>query len=200
MDERDALNSTQRIAIILIMIGAALAAIGLLTGGVFIPAALVMFGGAAVVGGVHSVVARQHRTGRSGSSFLPRVHTGVSAVIFGVAFIVIGGALVVAGIAAIAGGSDELWSQLAEHPGVVAMGLGLGFSFLGIATSISRWTFEDGSTVWWQRLPGVVLGLLLVAMGVLVFAMGWSLASNPPPPDGLLDQIVDTVIRWSGFD
>jgi Ca2+/Na+ antiporter len=194
------LSTTRKVAIVLIAIGALLAALGLLLGGVFVPAALAAFGGAAIVGGLHSVVTREHRTGRSGSSSLPRVHTGFSAIIFGLAFIVVGAALVVAGVAAIVGGGEELWSQLAEQPGIVAIGLGLGIVLLGVATSVSRWTFESESTVWWQRLPGSLLGLLVVAIGVVVFATGWSLAHDPPPPDGLLEHIASTLTRWLGVD
>jgi len=196
----DALGTTQRIGIVLIAIGALLAALGLAFGGGFVPAALAAFGAAAIVGGVNSVVTREHRTGRTGSSFLPRVHTGFSAVIFGLAFIVVGGALVIASVAAITGAGGQLWSQLAERPGLVGMALGIGVILLGVATSLSRWAFESESTVWWQRLPGSLLGLLLIAMGVAFFAMGWSLARNPPPPDGLLDQIASTFTRWLGLD
>ena len=184
----------------LLVIGAGFALVGLYVAERFISGALIAFGGAAVVGGVDSVRTRRHRTGRSGSSFLPRVHTGVSAVIFGLAFIVVGGALVVGGLAALLGGGDDVWSWLEDRSGVVAMALGTGIALLGIATALSRWSFESESTVSWQRLPGVVLGVVLVAMGGVVFALGWALQGDPPAAGELPERLFEVVTGWLGLE
>ena len=192
------LTTTQKVGLALILLGAALGALGLAFGGPLVAAAVAVFGLAAIVGGVDSVVTRRHQTGRGRSSDLRREHVGASAMVFGLTFIATGLVLAVAGLAAILGSGDSLWSQVGDRPGIATMAVGGLICLVGLATLISRWTYVDTSTVWWQRLPGMALGLFLIAMGVVVLAIGRSLAVDPPASGEVMERILDTLARWLG--
>ncbi|MEZ5174867.1 MAG: hypothetical protein R2823_01490 [Acidimicrobiia bacterium] len=71
---------------------------------------------------------------------------------------------------------------------------------MGVGTAISKWTFDDGDTVWLQRIPGILVGVILVVIGGFLIALGWSLAQDPPASGDLFDRIVDTVTGWIGFE
>lgn len=189
-----------KVGVAFIILGATLAAIGLTIWEPAIGGAVGLFGIAAIVGGVDSVVTRRHRTGQSFSSDLPREHVGASAAIFGLTFIAAGLVLAVAGFASMIGLGDELWSQVADRAGLAVMVVGVGICLIGIATLISRWTYVDTSTVWWQRLPGMALGAFLIAMGVATVFVGRSLAVDPPASDEVLERILDTLAGWLGGD
>jgi hypothetical protein len=195
------LSTTTKVALASIAAGAALGALGLAFGGVFNAGAVVAFGVAAIIGGVDSVRTRTHRTSRSGTSASLRImHTGPSAVIYGVGFIAVGTTLAVAGIAWMIGQGDELWAAISDRPGLVGIAAGAGITLMGGATAISQWTYEDHSTVWWQRIPGMAVGAILMAIGALVFALGFSLTQDPPTSDNVFERIADTLIAWTGFE
>ncbi|MCZ7532396.1 MAG: hypothetical protein M5U23_03125 [Acidimicrobiia bacterium] len=193
-------STTMKIAIALLALGAILAAVGLAIGGVFLAGAVIAFGAAAMVAGLDSIRTRQHLTSRSGTDGARMIHHGPSAVIFGVGFVAVGAGLTIAGIASILGKGDELWDQIVERPGFVLVVLGLGFILMGVGTAVSKWTFEDGDTVWLQRIPGILVGIILVVIGVFMIALGWSLAQDPPTSDGVFERIVDTITGWIGFE
>ena len=188
-----------RIGLVLVAAGAGLAALALVVGGLFVGSAVAVFGLAAIVGGVDSVATRRHRTSRDEFDSLRRVHTGATAVIFGLTFIAVGVVLAVTGVAAALGVLDELWSQVADSAGIVIIALGGWACVLGGATVISRWTYVDMSTNWWQRLPGIAVGLLVVMMGLIAIGIGRSIAVDPPQSGSeLLEKALDTLARWLG--
>jgi hypothetical protein len=188
-----------RIGLVLVAAGGGLAALALVVGGLFVGSAVAVFGLAAIVGGVDSVATRRHRTSRDEFDSLRRVHTGATAVIFGLTFIAVGVVLAVTGVAAALGVLDELWSQVADSAGIVIIALGGWACVLGGATVISRWTYVDMSTNWWQRLPGIAVGLLVVMMGLIAIGIGRSVAVDPPQSGSeLLEKALDTLARWLG--
>ncbi len=107
---------------------AALAAVGLAVGGVFVAGAFAVFGVAAIVAGVDSIQTRQHRTSRSGTDSVRVMHHGPSAAIFGVGFIAVGAGLMIAGVASMIGKGDDLWDQVAARPGLAMVVLGFFLS------------------------------------------------------------------------
>ena len=188
-----------KIGLVLVVIGAGLAALGLAVGGPFVGAAVAVFGLTAIVGGIDSVATRRHRTSRDGFDGLRRIHTGMTAVIFGLTFIVVGVVLAVTGIAAAVGVLDGLWSQVTDRAGLIVIAIGGWACVLGVAMVISRWTYLDMSTTWWQRLPGAAVGLLVVTMGLIAVGVGWSVASDPPQSGSeLLERALDTLARFLG--
>jgi len=186
----------QKVGIVFILLGAGLAALGLTYDGPFMGGAVASFGIAAIVGGVHSVVTRRHLDGRFKE--ISREHRGTSAVIFGITFVATGLVLVVGGLASVLGFGDELWNEISARPGASMMVVGIWVSVIGMGTAISRWTFVGTSTNWWQRLPGVILGLFLIVLGLGIFWIGRSLAVDPPAPDEILETALDTLERWFG--
>lgn len=188
-----------RIGLVLVALGAGLAALGLAIGGPFVGAAVAVFGLAAIVGGVDSVATRRHRTSRDGVHGLRREHTGVTAAIFGLTFIAVGVVLTVTGLAAAVGVLDGLWSQVADRAGLVIIAVGGWTCVLGVAMVISRWAYVDMATTWWQRLPGIAVGLLVVTMGLIAVGIGRSVAVDPPQSGSeLLERALDTLVRWLG--
>ncbi|MDH3684534.1 MAG: hypothetical protein OEV40_31835 [Acidimicrobiia bacterium] len=189
----------KRIGLVLVAVGAGLAALGLLVGGLFVGAAVAVFGLAAIVGGVDSVATRRHRTSRDEFDSLRRVHTGAAAVIFGFTFIAVGVFLTVTGVAAALGVLGGLWSQVADSAGIVIIAVGGWACVLGVAMVISRWTYVGMSTNWWQRLPGIAVGLLVVMMGLIAVGIGRSVAVDPPQSGSeFLEKALDTLARWLG--
>jgi Flp pilus assembly pilin Flp len=193
-------STAARIGFGLMLLGAAFIAIGLAIGGPFLGLGAAVFGATAVYGGVHSIATRRHRTGRHGSSALPREHVGATAVTYGLIFTVVGVVMLVAGLAAAFGFGAELWEFVTDRPGPTTVVLGAVFIATGVATAISRWTYVDQSTVWWQRLPGIAVGILLAAIGVGVIAIGRSWANDPPESDEVIERILDTLAGWLGAD
>ena len=188
-----------KIGLVLVVIGAGLAALGLAVGGPFVGAAVAVFGLTAIVAGIDSVATRRHQTSRDSFDGLRRLHTGATAVIFGLTFIAVGVVLVLTGIAATVGVLDGLWSQVADRAGLVIIVVGGWACVLGLAMVISRWTYLDMSTTWWQRLPGIAVGLLVVMMGLIAVGVGWSVAADPPQSGGeLLERALDTLAGWLG--
>lgn len=192
------MTATTKAGLAMIVLGAVLAAVGLAVGGPFVAAAVIAFGTAAIIGGLNSITTRSHLFGELGSSRLRREHTGVSAVIFGLTFLVVGLVLVVAGAASLTGSGDDLWGWVADNPGPVTMVAGGWLSLVGVGTTVSRWTHLDASTVWWQRIPGVILGVFLVTLGVMIVLFGRSIALDPPQSDELVPRILDTLADWLG--
>lgn len=187
---------TLKVGIALLALGAGLAALGQATGGPFLGAAIAVWGAAAMVAGLDSVIRRRHRTGERDSSDLPREHFGFSAVVFGLTFFLVGVGLIVAGTALAAGANDGLWSWVGDNTGAFIMALGAWVCVVGVATVISRWRYVEVSTVWWQRLPGMSVGLVTMAIGAAALAVGRSLAVDPPAD--VLESVVDTLERWLG--
>ena len=188
-----------RIGLVLVAVGAGLAALGLVLGGLFVGAAVAVFGLAAIAGGIDSVATRRHQTSRDEFDSLRRVHTGAAAVVFGLTFIAVGVVLVVTGVAAALGVLDGLWSRVAGAAGIMIIAVGGWLCVLGVAMVISRWTYTSMSTDWWQRLPGVAVGLLVVAMGLIAVGIGRFVAIDPPQSGSeFLENALDTLAHWLG--
>ncbi len=188
------LGTTAKIAMVFVLLGAGLGALGLRLGGPFVGGAVASFGVAAILGGVHSMVTRRHRTaGGFQRSYLVKLHSGVAAVLFGVTFLVPGLLMVGAGLAMALGRGDALWDGLAARPGEAVMVFGIWAAVGGLGLLISRWGWADVSTSWWERLPGRVLGLFLLLAGSGVTVAGWSLSSDPEGPGAAFGRMVEWV-------
>ncbi len=184
------------IAFLLILVGAGLAALGLKFDGPFIGAAVATFGAVAILGGVHSIVTRTHRTDQGlRSPGTAREHSGLAAVLLGVAFILPGLVLVVAGLASALGMADGLVAGASERPGAIIMGAGAWACLVGTANLVSRWKYVWVSTTWWQRLPGQAVGVLVIAMGVGLIAVGRTLSLDPGNPREALGRIAERIAQ-----
>lgn len=187
---RAPLGRVGKIGVGFLAIGAGLAAIGLRVGGPSVGGAVAAFGAAATLAGLHSVTTRQHREGYESSNLI-RDHSGTAAVLLGTSFIVPGVAMVVGGLASALGFADGLWGWVEAHPAWAVIGSGIWIGLYGLGLLISRWSYAEASTAWWQRLPGQLVGVWVIAMGGAVIAAGWSLALEPANPREAAERFGD---------
>ena len=187
-------GTTAKIGMVFVLLGVGLGTVGLKWGGPFVGGAVASFGVAAILGGVHSMVTRRHRTaGGFQQSYMVKLHSGAAAVLFGVTFLIPGVLMVGGGLAMALGRGDALWEGLAARPGQAVMVFGIWAALGGLGLLISRWGWADVSTSWWERLPGRVVGLFLLLAGSGVTVAGWSLSSDPEGPGAAFGRMVEWV-------
>jgi hypothetical protein len=185
-----------KVGMVLLLVGAVLASIGLRVGGPFVGAAVATFGAAATFAGLHSVVTRRHRTGAPiHGSELARDHSGTAAALFGLTFIVPGVVMIAAGIGSALGLADGVGTWVVAHPGPVVMAIGAWACLGGLGSVISRWTYRDASTAWWQRVPGQLVGVLVIGLGLGAIGLGRALAADPGNPREALGRIAERIAK-----
>ena len=181
------------LGIVFLVVGAGLAFLGQEIGGPATGLGVAAIGVAAMLAGVHSMRTRVHRSGYE-SSNLVRDHTGVAAVLFGVAFFVPGVVLVIGGLGSAFGFADGLWGWVEAHAGWAVVGVGIWAGVIGLGMVISKWSYAAAETSWWQRLPGQLAGVWVMAMGVAAVAAGRSLILEPANPGDAAERFGDWII------
>jgi hypothetical protein len=185
-----------KISVALIVAGAGLAWIGLRYGGPSTWAAVAVFGLLAVIGGLHSVVTRRHVTAQGYlRSAMPHHHTGAGAVLLGITMLAPGLVMVLVGLAGIAGLADGLGDWAVARPGPIMMTAGAWAGLGGLGLLISKWRYEHQSTSWWQRVPGQMVGLILILIGGSLIAAGRVFSLDAADPRAALERIAEWITR-----
>ncbi len=184
--DRIRLSRLQVAGIVVLVCGALLLVVGDRLAAVATGPGMVLLGVALLLGGLDSVLRREHTTGRDSARIDYR---GTAARAWGVAFLLAGLAVVVAGVVVLAGAGEDAARLLGRRPGIALVPAGLFLLAVGrgMTGSWRRATGEEPPR--YVLMPGRIGGVLVMLVGLAVLLAGLSELVAPAWFDGLVDRI-----------
>jgi hypothetical protein len=130
---------------------------------------IVVVGAAVALAGLDSVRRGRFESGHGGTRLS---YSGAAARDFGLAFLLVGVAVVIGGLADTVGAADALGRLVQDRPGTVMLPAGVLLVLVGHGLT-GRWRRDvGGRPSLLTRLPGILGGSLLMAIGVGVALLG----------------------------
>jgi hypothetical protein len=151
---------------------------------------LLLFAAGVFAAGLHAIIGRyvvERRDQLPGSY----VFHGAAAILIGVVVLVAAAAFAVAGIAFLIGREHAVFEFLLDRPGPALFAAGLAAGAAGAARILGAQEWKGSLTTFLMHLPERIGGVMLLALGMALLAVGAFEIVAPEAFDALLDSLLE---------